>query len=443
MGATQRLIARGRSVPRSSLPPHVLTWAKHCVLDWLGVTLAGAREPVSRLVFEQLVRADAGSDATLLGFGTRASVSNAAWLHGTASHALDYDDTHWVMQGHPSAPVLGALFGLAERERVSGAALLSACVAGIEVECLLGSWVNPSHYALGFHATGTLGSFGAASAAAHLLELDEAQWACALGLAGTQAAGLKSGFGSMAKPLHVGRAAHAGLVAALLAAAGATAHPEIVEAAQGFAATHASELLLPERDPEGWQITGTLFKYHAACYLTHAVIEGMLELVRAHALTAAAISSLELTVDPTCLGVCDIEAPATGMQAKFSLKATAAMAVLGDATADPAAFNDARARAPELVSLMRRSQLVTQPMAATRSRVCVVLRDGTKLNVERDTGVPASDLGQQEARLRAKFSRLVPAPAALTDALCECVLTLEQHPSLDELLALVGRMAAS
>ena len=423
---------------RGELPPAVLRFAKHCMLDWFGVALAGAREPVSRIVFEQLARADGGDEATLLGFGRRASLATAALMNGTSSHALDYDDTHWGMQGHPSAPVLGALLALAERERAGGAALLAAFVAGVEVECLLGRWLNPEHYARGFHATGTLGSFGAAAAAAHLLELDERAWQHAFGLAGTQAAGLKSGFGTMAKPFHAGRAAQSGLGAALLAAAGFEANPEILDDPQGFAATHGAPLAQPSSDPEGWLILDTLFKYHAACHLTHATIEGLRELMRTQALTPAAVSGIELRVDPSCLGVCNIERPETGLQAKFSLKATAALALLGDDTSDPSTFHDARATAADVVALMRRVQVRAQPMAATRSEVRVTRRDGVALSTVHDSGIPARDLADQQTRLRHKFERLCPLPTESTRALADRILSLEQLPNLDPLLELIG-----
>src|SRR5262249_45966409 len=151
----------------------------------------------------------------------------------------DFDDTHTAMNGHPSAPVLPALLALAETGTASGERLLPALVAGVELECRLATALGPRHYAVGFHSTGPLGAFGAAAACAHLLDLDEEQWTHALGLAGTQAAGLKSGFGTMAKPLHAGRAASTGLLAALLACGGFTANPTVIEAPQGFAATHA------------------------------------------------------------------------------------------------------------------------------------------------------------------------------------------------------------
>ena len=257
------------------------------------------------------------------------------------SHALDFDDTHTLMSGHPSAPVVPAALALAERDGRDGASFLAAVVAGIETECRLGAIVNPGHYALGFHATGTLGTFGAAAAAAHLLDLDEERWSHAMALAGTQASGLKSAFGTMTKPLHAGRAASNGLLASLLARGGYTGAAEIVETAQGFAATHgAGEVDASRLDAlrGRWLIADTLFKYHASCYLTHAAIDAATRLRVEASIAPDAIESVEVRASTGCMGVCDMPEPSTGLEGKFSLRATTAMALLGDDTSDPAAF---------------------------------------------------------------------------------------------------------
>ncbi len=438
--ATRRLAAVGRRVDPTDLPPDVMLVAKHCILDWLGVTLAGAREPVVKILVESACAADGGDEAALLGLGARSSLLGAALVHGTAAHALDYDDTHWGLQGHPSAPVLGALWGLSERERLSGSRLLAAFVAGVEVECTLGRWLNPEHYARGFHATGTLGTFGAAAAAAHALGLPEPAWLNAFGLAGTQAAGLKSGFGSMAKPLHAGRAAHAGLMSALLAAGGFTANPSILEDPQGFAATHGSSTFAgAPRDSH--EILETLFKYHATCHLTHATIEGLRELAQAHQFAASDVARVELSVDETCLGVCAIERPATGMQAKFSLKMCAAMALLGDRTEDPSTFSDARANAREVRELAERVAVRVKPMAATHTEISVQLSDGRALAIAHDSGTPERDLARQTGRLVRKFEAVAPLSAANRAAVTAWVMTLDAQADLRGLYALLARSA--
>ena len=436
-GLTQRLVEHGRRAQLSQLPADVVQLAQHCVLDWLGVTLAGAREPVSRSLFNVVCQAEGGNDASLLGFGRRGSLRGAALLNGTSAHALDFDDTHWVLQGHPTAPVLSGLFALAEREGASGAQLIAALVAGIEVECRLGKWLLPSHYARGYHATATLGAFGAAAAAAHLLQLTQAAWTCAFGLAGTQAAGLKSAFGTMAKPLQVGRAAETGLLSALLAADGFSASTQILEDTQGFVATHAD----PPRadaDPHAWLIRGTLFKYHATCYLTHATIDGLRALMHEHMFQPRDVRQVRLVVDETCLHVCNIERPRTGTEAKFSLRAAAAFSLLGDALDDPRTFDDARVQSPEVRALCERVQVSTAPMPATCSRVHVELETGQTLSVEHDAGIPESDLARQERRLCDKLERLLPLSAAATHALRECVLSLASLRDVRELARLVG-----
>ena len=143
-----------------------------------------------------------------------------------------------AMGGHPSVPIIPAILALAETTGASTRDVLEAIVVGVAMECRLGALIGAQHYVQGFHSTGTLGTFGAAAACAHMLGLDEDGWLHALGLAGTQAAGLKSGFGTMAKPLHAGRAASNGLFSALAARGGYTSNPAIFETEAGFFATH-------------------------------------------------------------------------------------------------------------------------------------------------------------------------------------------------------------
>ena len=346
------------------------------------------------------------------------------------------------MSGHPSAPVVPALLALVEKEGARGADLLAALVAGIELECRLAALLGPGHYAAGFHSTATVGAFGAAAACAHLLGLDEERWLHALGIAGTQAAGLKSAFGSMAKPLHAGRAAETGLLAALLARGGFTANPCVLEAPQGFAATHAGGELRTDaldRLAGRFLVRDTLFKYHAACYLTHAAIEAAGSLRTHHALAPERIARVEVRVDPSLLSVCNVAEPRTGLEGKFSLRATTAMALRGDDTADPATFTDARMADPGLVCLRDRVAIV--PVAgtgATRTTVTVDTDRG-RLVAEADTGVPAVDMRAQRERLEAKFLALATPVLgrARAEALATAALTAHQLSGAADLLRLV------
>ena len=425
----------------AGVPEEARVVARHCLLDWFGCALAGSSEPLSEILVRQVAAGSPG-DATLVGRAERTAALPAALINGAMSHALDYDDTHWTMNGHPSAPVIPAALALAERDRRNGAALLAAIIAGIEAECRLGWLIGPGHYAAGFHATGTLGAFGAAAASAHLLGLDSDKWRNALGLAGTQAAGLKSGFGTMAKPLHAGRAAENGLLAALLAADGFTANTAIIETSQGFAATHAGEAIDDERLAalgERFFIRETLFKYHASCYLTHAAIDAASQIRNEHGLCPDDIESVEVRGSTGCIGVCDIAAPTTGLEGKFSLRTTAAMALAGDDTSDPASFTDERMRDPELVSVRDRVVFSPQQGLPAMQATVVVQAGGRTLVAEADTGQPAEDLVRQWEKLTAKFFALA-VPVIGRDsaqALHEAIQEIDGVASVGDLMPLV------
>jgi 2-methylcitrate dehydratase PrpD len=234
-------------------------------------------------------------------------------------------------------------------------------------------------------------------------------WGAALGIAGTQAAGLKAVFGTMCKPLHAGRAAMNGLLAARLARRGFTGRPDIVEAALGFGATHAPELVPGRLDAwdDRFLITRTLFKYHAACYLTHSTIDNVSRLRREHELDAERVRRIEIRVAPGVLDVCDIPEPRTGLEGKFSLRATAAMALLGDDTGAVAAYTDERVTRPALVEVRDRVTVVPDgDLTNAVSTAVLELADGSRLSATADSGQPCPDLAEQRRRLDEKFLAL-------------------------------------
>ena len=330
-------------------------------------------------------------------------------MNGAASHALDFDDVNLAMTGHPSVVLLSALLALAEERGSSGQDVLTAFVAGYELQCRLGLLLAPGHYnTLGFHATGTLGSFGAAASCAHLLGLDAEKFATALGIAGTQAAGLKSMFGTMCKPLHAGKAAYHGLLAARLAQRGFTARADVIECAQGFARTHSPDFNPADalaEPPGGFHILSNLFKYHAACYMTHAPIEAARKLREQHGLTPDSIARIHLTLDETCDRICNIAAPRTGLEAKFSLRLTTAMALAGVDTGGLASYSEATASDPTLIALRDRVEFDFRPgLPNTLAQLDLELTDGRRLTTSYDAGIPASDIAEQGRRLEEKFS---------------------------------------
>jgi 2-methylcitrate dehydratase PrpD len=401
-----RLAERWSVVGFDDIPTEAVEVGRHCLLDWLGCTIGGSAEPVAGMLREELT---SNGPATVIGTDLTTDPRSAALVNGAAGHALDFDDTHTLLSGHPSAPVLPAALAVGEELEVPGERLLAAFVVGVEVECRVGALLAPGHYRAGWHATGTIGTIGAAAAVAHLIGLDAGRFAHALALAGTQAAGLKASFGTMAKPLHAGKAATDGALAARLAARGFTANPALLEAPQGLAAAAGGGTPDPTRLDrlEGrWTVRDTLFKHHAACYLTHASINATLA-VRDE-VAVEDVERVDVHVAADSLQVCGIAEPATGLEGKFSLRATTAMALLGDDTTDMAAYSDARMHDDELVTLRDRVRVVPEPdRPGTRSKVVVVVSGGDCLEAEDDTGRPAADLGLQWDRLSSKFRGLV------------------------------------
>ncbi|MDE1172673.1 MAG: MmgE/PrpD family protein [Parvibaculaceae bacterium] len=402
MELARRIVAGRDAAPDAA----AVTVAKQCILDWFGVTLAGLEEPVARLLREEIAGHSTG-EATIVGSTGKCAPADAALINGAASHALDYDDVHPLV-GHPTVAILPAVLAIAEAEQASGEKVLRAFIAGYEAAAFIGSLAMPSHYDRGFHSTATLGSFGAAAAAGLLLDLDEGEMAMALGLAGTQAAGLKSMFGTMAKPFHAGKAASNGVLAARLARRGFTAHPDVLGVPQGFIATQSDRRTMPETPPEfpGNRVADTLFKFHAACYLTHSSIEAVGGLCRDGALLPDDIASIDIHVAPGHLKVCNIPAPHTGLEVKFSLAHVAALAASGIDTAAPESYSDKIALDPALVAIRNRTTIHGDRRAGTGADILIKTRSGGSFTAETDVGIPDRNLERQGERLLRKFRSL-------------------------------------
>ncbi|HEX7967727.1 MAG TPA: MmgE/PrpD family protein [Stellaceae bacterium] len=439
---TAELARRAALLRYDELPADIRRLARQCVLDWLAVTVAGSREELARILATEAEEQGGKPMARLIGHPLKTATQQAALVNGAASHALDYDDVNMTMGGHPTVAVAAAALALAEARGAGGAAFIASFVAGYETLCRVGALVAPGHYARGFHATATVGSFGAAAACAHLLGLDAAQTATALGIAGTQAAGLKSMFGTMCKPLHAGKAAQNGLVAATLAARGLSSRADVLECAQGFAETQSPDFH-PDAaladPPGGWHLRNNLFKYHAACYLTHAPIECAREIRRRHGIDPEAVREVVLRVDAGASNVCHIPAPRTGLEAKFSLRLTAAFALAGLDTASLDTYSERNAADPALARLRDTVTVDFQrDWPHTQAEMKVTLADGRVLEARHDSGVPASDLEAQQKRLEAKFMSLA-APvlgSAQAERLRAAVSSLDGLGSVGELTLL-------
>ena len=415
----------------NQVAPDSVICANHAILDWLGVTYAGISEPLSVKLRQSLAT---GGPCSIVGTGLSASAHDAALINGATSHALDYDDVN--LMGHPTAPILPAILAVGETEGSSGEEILLAFIAGYEAATLIAQQAMPSHYIRGFHSTGTLGAFGAAAGAARLLKLDTETTAHALGLAGTQAAGLKSMFGTMAKPFHAGKAASNGVLAAMLAAKGFEARPDVLETAQGFLDTQSDAEPKDLNDYTlGDHVRNNLFKYHAACYLTHSTMEGLKQIISAQSLTPNLVKEVAINVPNAHLGVCNIQDPVSGLETKFSLRHCAALVLHDFDTASIATYSDENAVRSELVSLRQKVNVIGNLDPGTQSEITLTTKTGQSFAVTFDVGVPAADLKKQQADLTDKFVSLT-GPLISSDShnLVGSVLNLSDHSSIKSFL---------
>nr|WP_060983755.1 MmgE/PrpD family protein [uncultured Acidovorax sp.] len=445
---TQELAARSAALCYTDLPEDVRLRVCQCLLDWIGVTLAGACEPLVHMLAEEAREQGGHAQATVVGHAMATSTRQAALINGAASHALDYDDVNMACTGHPSVVLIPALLALAESRGVSGRDFMTAFAAGYETMCLLGLATGEAQYAKGFHTTATLGTIGAAAACARLLQLDADDTATAFGIASTMAAGLKSMFGTMCKPLHAGRASADGLQAAQLAARGFTSCADAIECPQGFMATHGGNASLETAVPNGgWHLRHNLFKFHAACYGTHAAIEAARRLRLQHALRPEDVRFVTVRVGAASEGVCNIAEPLTGLEAKFSLRHTVAMALAGVDTAGLDSFSDDAVHAPDVVALRERVtvELAPQCPGLTLGEVVIETHTGTMLRQRHDSGRPAKDLHEQQQRLEDKFRRLVEPvlDASERDALIDMVARLDTLTDLSPLAGMLARRACA
>lgn len=415
------------------IPKPVLETARLAVLDWWGVTVAGAEESVSRIT-RDLAGGEGSGPSTVLGTSLRAAPVTAALLNGTAAHALDYDDVHLALPGHVTAPILPGLVALGEARGLPGRQLLTAFVLGVEVVCRVARALAPGHYRGGWHATATLGRLGGAAAAGRLLGFDAARLDEAVGLAAAQLAGIQESFGTMAKPFQVGRAAADAVLAALGAERGLTGRRGLLD--QDGWARRLSPDWSPERLGEGLgerhALTEIIFKRYPCCFATHAALRGLLALEGP--LDPHAIERVDLEVCPTTLQVANQREPETGLAGKFSMTYCAAAALLRSHVTEED-FADRAVTEPAVRALAARVHLTPTPgLDETRARVSVRYAGGATREVTVDLRA-GEDLEATGRDLRGKFRTLVTPRLGEreTERLLEAIGRLDDVEDLAEL----------
>ncbi|MBV7484208.1 MmgE/PrpD family protein [Bordetella sp. BOR01] len=363
MFATETLAEYAASLRNTDLSADVVHHAKRAVIDWYAAVFPGLACPVvgrlENALAEDLDRGDA-----LLAGGRRSTIRVAALINGAAAHAAEIDDSFRDAMYHPGAATIAAALAAGHQARVSGLTFLRGVVLGYEVSTRIGAVLGRPHYRY-WHNTGTVGTFGAAAAAAAIFGLDRDAYAHALATAATFAAGLQQAFrlDSMSKPLHAGRAAEAGVLAAILARQGVTGSLDVLDGESGLGHamaegpdwTHIGATL--GRD---FHISRLTFKNHIGCGHTFAAIDGALALRQRHGLAASDIAAVRVATYQPALDIACHAAPATANEARFSFPYVVASALI-DGSVRLAAYDPPRLKDPLMLALMKRISVVVDP----------------------------------------------------------------------------------
>lgn len=397
------------------LDRQVLHHAKRAVVDWYSALISGAEMPAAQLL-EKALAEDLDRGEARLALGRRATVRAAALINGTASHAAEVDDIFKHAIYHPGAPIISAALAMSQHRGASGLMFLRALTAGYEVSTRIGATMGRAHYRH-WHNTGTVGTFGAAAAAGVLLGLDGKGMAHALATAATFAAGLQQAFkmDSMSKPLHAGRAAEGGVLAAMGAAHGITGSLDVLEGefGMGRAMSDGPDWQKALGDLEDtYNICQMTFKNHACCGHTFAPIDGALELQRRHGIRSEDIERVRISTYSPALAVAGNPNPRTAAEARFSIPYVVATA-LRYGSVRLTAFSTERLADSGIRSLMARidldvhSELDAQFPGQRAALVRIDTTDGQTYEYLQPTRKGDPDMALTDEELQGKFDELV------------------------------------
>ena len=388
------------------VPEKVRHEAARSFLNWVGCAVGASGHETVANALAALSPFSGPAQATVLGRGDRLDIMLAALMNGITSHTFDFDDTHLKTVIHPSGPVASAILALSEHKPLTGKDFLHAFILGVEVECRIGNSVYPEHYDVGWHITGSTGVFGAAAAAGRLLGLDEQQMTWALGIAATQSSGLREMFGTMCKPFHPGNAARNGLLAALLAQKNFTSSNQGIEAKRGFANVLSTGFRPDEitgRLGETWEIALNTYKPFACGIVIHPAIDGCIQLRNEHKLKGDEIESVALKVHPLVLELTGKKTPQVGLEGKFSVYHSSAVAVIYGAAGE-AQYSDACVRDPKVIALRDRvSAAVDKGLHEDQVRITMKLKDGRTLEKYVEHAIGSLGQPMSDSALEAKF----------------------------------------
>ena len=425
------------------LPRDVMHAATRCIVDWMAATIPGGNQPPATLLAIALGDEMGIGMAALIPSGQKAGARAAALINGCAAHTIEFDDIYRDALYHPGAPTISAALAISQEHHADGDLFLRSVIAGYELSTRIGVVVQPTHYNF-WHTTGTVGTFGAAAAAATVLGLDCEGCAHALATSGTLAAGLQQAFrsDSMSKPLHSGHAAETGLLAALAAERGVTGTLDLLEGPRGFGAALSNnpDFSRALGDIDAFNIRHMTFKNYSACGHTFAAIDAARELRSQYQLAARDLESIQIATYAKALEVAGNRTAHTVFEAQFSLSYCVAVA-LATGSARLEAFTQDGLQDPSVRSLMSLTQLSVDPAAESaypRQRAATVTlrtRDGRTLTAHAPTRKGDPDNPLSDAELSDKFMELV-TPITGRPAAHDLLSVLWEIESVADLAAL-------
>jgi len=366
IGITKKLAEFVSGLDFEEIPGEAVTSAKGGILDCIGVGLYGSTHSNSKRILSFVKSIGGTPQASVLGSGIKTSSPMAALANGYMAHVTDWDDTMTSMRAHPSATILPAVLALGEILNVSGDKILEGYIVGVEVAAKIGRGINPEH-SKHWHATGTLGCLGAAAGGAKVLGLDTDETRSALGIAASEAAGLRKNKGTSTKPFHAGNAARGGALAVLLVKEGLRANPDILEGQFGFCNVYCGEEhynleKIVERLGEPFEIysPGIDIKPYPCCSRALTGIDAILSLIEEHDIKPDKVDRIECGVSYTTPLSLIHPNPKTGLEGQFSMGFCVCVALV-DRKVGLEQFRDEKVNDPRVQGLMKKFHLYIRP----------------------------------------------------------------------------------
>lgn len=420
------------------IPKDDVAMAKRCILDCFGVSLYASRQPIGKIITDFVKEQGGEPQSGVIGGGFKTNVSQAALANGTLGHALDYDDYGVTWIGHPTVVLLPAVFALAERDKIPGDKIIEAYIIGWEVGAKIAAAIAERLIEVGWHPTATIGSLASAVASAKLLGLDRKQIKTALGIAASQAGGLRLNFGTDTKPFHAGKAASNGVTAAILAGKGFTANDSILEdPALGFCSVLAREgynlSKMVENLGSPYDITiGACIKPYPACGLTHRCLDAISYLVKEHRINPEDVNEVKCHTPAQAEDILIYPRPQSGLHGKFSMQ-YCMTTVLLEGKAGLREFTDEKVLSPAAQDMVKKVGFVHPegPTGATdilrlANAVSIKLKDGREISkeVKYPKGDPQNPMSWEET----------------ADKFRDCTANVMQSDEVEGVIQLMGKL---